>query len=104
MDKMIITITDDKKQEILTKIRNFFVIALPLLVLALMVWIIGGVKASNTALEYANLTRGDVSYVSFELDVDDLIPQYEVTWYQGRAEVEHSVHAFTGDIINLNRR
>lgn len=103
MEKTLITITDDKKQEIKAIVKKVLMVAIPLLIVATTIWAVGGVKASNTALLYANQNRSDVSYVRFELDLDDFIPTYDVSWYEGRTEYEYTVHAFTGDIMGFER-
>ncbi len=63
------------------------------------IWGIGGSKASEHALSHANLTKNQVSYIRYEFDFDDLIPTYEVSWYQNGRESEYTVHALTGQLF-----
>lgn len=60
-----------------------------------------GFKASSSALNYAQLTRNDVSYIRFDFEFDDLLPEYEVKWNVGMKEYEYTVHAFTGEVLKM---
>lgn len=66
------------------------------------IWAYGGIRASGQALGYANLSKNDVSYVRFELDLDDMLPKYDVKWYEGQREVEYTVHALTGQLLEVD--
>ncbi len=81
------------------RVKTFLLFAIPTLLLFGAIWTVGGIQASNHALSHANLTRNQVSYLRFSLDVDDFIPTYEVSWYQNAREVEYTVHAVTGQLM-----
>lgn len=72
---------------------------LGLLLCCFIMFITFGIKASSSALNYANLTKNDVSYIRFSFEFEDLLPEYEVKWNIGMREHEYKVHAFTGEIL-----
>ncbi|MFI3251259.1 MAG: hypothetical protein R3Y07_09940 [Eubacteriales bacterium] len=91
-----------KKEQMLKTIKGVALYAVPLLLVWVSIWGFGGYQASEYALHHANVTRNDVSFIRFNLDLDDFIPQYEVSWYQGTREAEVTVHAFTGQLLDLD--
>lgn len=66
-----------------------------------IVWVIGGYLATNAALTYANLSRNQVSRISFDLDIDHFMPTYDIQWYMNAREHEYTVHALTGEILGM---
>lgn len=82
--------------------KTLAMVLLPVTLVGGVVWCVGGLSASEQALAHAQRSRDEVSYVRFELDLDDFIPRYEVSWYEGTREVECTVHALTGQLIELD--
>lgn len=97
----MVSIMDNKvKKEFDTKKALLF--ATPIIVLSALAWGMLGYRASQTALLHANLSRDDVSYIRIQFDLDDMIPQYEVSWYENSRQVEYVVHAFDGQILEID--
>lgn len=92
------SITAEQKQGV----KKALLCALPAVAIAVSVWGYGGVHASNLALSHANLNRDQVSFVRFELDLDDFIPRYDVSWHEGMRETEYTIHAITGQIMEID--
>lgn len=63
---------------------------------------IGAGHAKAIALEHANLSENDVRFLRAELDRDDGIMIYEVSFRLGRTEYEYAIDAVTGDIIGYD--
>ena len=59
--------------------------------------------AEAIALEYANFTADQVSYLWTEFEIDDRIPQYDVQFHEGRWEYEFEIHAETGAILSFDK-
>lgn len=60
-------------------------------------------QAQAIALEHAGFTADQVSYLRTEYEIDDGIPQYEVSFHQGRWEYDYEIDANTGDILSYDR-
>lgn len=84
------------------KAKTLILFALPCVLLFGAVWLYGGINASKYALGHANLSRDQVSFIRFSLDIDDFIPTYEVSWYQGNHEADYTVHAVTGQLLEYD--
>lgn len=82
------------------KVSIASIIAVVIAVTAL--WIAGGIYATNNALAHANLTKDQVSHIRFEFECERFIPEYQVSWYQDKREVEYTVHAFTGELLEVD--
>ncbi|MFI3116075.1 MAG: hypothetical protein R3Y12_08050 [Clostridia bacterium] len=77
-------------------------VTLGILVALLAVFITFGIKATESALYHANLTKNDVSYIRFDFEFDDFLPEYDVKWNIGMREYEYTVHAITGDLLGMD--
>lgn len=58
-------------------------------------------QAKQIALEYADVTEGDVQRLKMELDYDDGRVKYEVEWHVGQVEYSCDVDAYTGEILSF---
>lgn len=96
------------KDNILTVLKSkvfkvTLVCATLILVATATVWVVGGMRAIDYALGHANVTKDQVSHIRFEFEVERFIPEYQVSWYQDKREVEYTVHAFTGELLEIDR-
>lgn len=55
--------------------------------------------AKAKALEHAGISEADVKRIKTELDVDDIIPHYEIEFHAGNFEYDYEINAKTGNII-----
>lgn len=99
MSEKVVKTEENTKGNMKKNIKTFLMFAIPTLVLFVGIWTAGGIQASNHALNHANLSRNEVNFIRFSLDLDDFIPTYEVSWYENAREVEYTVHAVTGQLI-----
>lgn len=60
-------------------------------------------EAQAIALEHAGFTADQVSYLYAEYEIDDRIPQYDVSFRQGYLEYDYEIHAETGEILSFER-
>ncbi len=60
-------------------------------------------QAQAIALEHAGFSADQVQYLRTEYEVDDRIPEYEVSFHEGRWEYEYEIHAETGEILSYSR-
>ena len=60
-------------------------------------------QAENIALEYAGFTVGQVARLRTEYEVDDGIPQYDVSFYEGDWEYEFEISAEDGTILSYDK-
>ena len=60
-------------------------------------------KAKKIALNHANLTSSQVSYVQVEADFDDYTPSYDVEFYHNNVEYSYEINANTGNIISFEK-
>ena len=60
-------------------------------------------KAKKIALNHANLTSNQVSYVQVEADFDDYTPSYDVEFYHNNVEYSYEINANTGNIISFEK-
>lgn len=60
-------------------------------------------EAEAIALEHAGFTADQVTYLRTEYEFDDGIPQYEVSFHQGRWEYDYEINAVTGTILSYDR-
>lgn len=60
-------------------------------------------QAEAIALEHAGFTADQVSYLRTEYEIDDGIPQYEVSFHEGRWEYDYEINAETGAILSYDR-
>lgn len=101
-DMSQVSTEESKKMQMKTLCKKVLLFAVPSLVVWTAIWGYGGYCASEQALNHANVSRSEVSFVRFNLDLDDFIPQYEVSWYQGTREAEVTVHALTGQLMDID--
>ncbi len=81
-------------------------LAIGLVAISLMfggIWAYGGFRALDYALTHENLSRNQVKYPTFQLDLDDFRPTYEVEWYREGREQEFTLHAITGEMLEFDR-
>lgn len=83
-------------------LKSMVIITIALALVFITAWAVGGANAIDNALAHAGITSDQVSFIRFELDLDDMLPRYEVKWYQGMQEVEYTVHAFTGQLLEID--
>ena len=60
-------------------------------------------KAKKIALNHANLTSNQVSYVQVEADFDDYTPSYDVEFYHNNVEYSYEINANNGNIISFEK-
>ncbi|MBE6704088.1 MAG: hypothetical protein E7583_02385 [Ruminococcaceae bacterium] len=65
--------------------------------------LIGEERAKKIALEYAGLSEKDVIFERTELDRDDGIVKYEISFKQGRTEYDVDIHAYDGRILSFEK-
>lgn len=94
--------TSEKKLALRKNIKKSLYFFIPMVLFITVLWGFGGLNARDNALRHANLDKNDVSYIRFSFDLDDLIPQYEVSWYQGTREMEYTVHAISGSLLEID--
>ena len=56
--------------------------------------------AERIALEHAALADSEISNLYTEFDMDDGVPEYEVSFHHDGMEYEYTIHAETGDILS----
>ena len=60
-------------------------------------------KAKKIALNHANLTSNQVSYIQVEADFDDYTPSYDVEFYHNNVEYSYEINANNGNIISFEK-
>ena len=60
-------------------------------------------ESLEIALAKAGFTADQVSRLRTEFEYDDRIPQYEVSFREGRWEYEFQIHAETGEILSWEK-
>ena len=60
-------------------------------------------KAKKIALNHANLTSNQVSYLQVEADFDDNTPSYDVEFYYNNVEYSYEINANNGNIISFEK-
>ena len=60
-------------------------------------------EAQQIALKQAGFTADQVSRMRAEFEYDDRIPQYDVSFREGRWEYEFEIHAETGEILSWEK-
>lgn len=60
-------------------------------------------EAQAIALKHAGYTADQVSRLRVEVEIDDRVPQYEVSFRQSHLECDYEVHAETGEILSFER-
>lgn len=55
------------------------------------------------ALDHANLTLSDVTFVKVSLEWEKGIPEYEVEFYHGNEEYDYEIHGETGEILSFDK-
>lgn len=98
----IFSVDESTKEKVKQVCKKVLFCTVPLLLLWTAIWGYGGYRASEKALIHAEANRNQVSFVRFNLDLDDFIPLYEVSWYEGTRETEVTVHALTGQLMEID--
>ena len=62
--------------------------------------IISDAKAKEIALNHANLSKNQVSYINAHLDYDDGIQVYDVSLYVNDVEYSYEINAQNGNIVS----
>ena len=62
--------------------------------------IISDAKAKEIALNHANLSQNQVSYINAYLDYDDGIQVYDVSLYVNDVEYSYEINAQNGNIVS----
>ena len=57
--------------------------------------------AMSIALEHAGVTTEQAEYLHTDYEIDDGIPQYDVSFLIGRTAYEYEINADTGDILSF---
>ena len=65
--------------------------------------IISDAKAKEIALNHANLSQNQVSYINAYLDYDDGIQVYDVSFYVNDVEYSYEINAQNGNIVSYER-
>ena len=60
-------------------------------------------EARDIALEYLGLTADQVTRLWVEFEIDDGVPQFDVSFYQGDWEYEFEIHAENGQILSYDK-
>ena len=60
-------------------------------------------KAKEIALNHANLSQNQVSYINAYLDYDDGIQVYDVSFYVNDVEYSYEINAQNGNIVSYER-
>lgn len=60
-------------------------------------------QAENIALDHAGFTADQVKYLRTEYEMDDGIPQYDVSFYEGDWEYEFEIGAKDGKILSFDK-
>jgi uncharacterized membrane protein YkoI len=60
-------------------------------------------KAQEIALAQAGFTADQVTRLRVEFEYDDRIPQYDVSFQEGRWEYDYEIHAETGEILSWEK-
>lgn len=63
---------------------------------------IGKDAAKSTALEHADLTEGDVTFIKTKLDYEDGKRVYDVEFYSESSEYDYEIDAYTGEILSYD--
>lgn len=81
---------------------KYYVIGGVLIALFIVSLILGGLNAKNIALNHAGLSNNDVRYVDIDFEFDDLLPKYDVSFYNQNVEHEYEINGLTGTILSLD--
>ena len=60
-------------------------------------------QAENIALAHTGFTADQVTHLRTEYEIDDGIPQYDVSFYEGDWEYEFEIDARTGNILSYDK-
>ncbi len=69
-------IAPEKKEKAKKFLKKSLITAMAVGVLLLGLFFYGGNRAAGYALDYANLSRGQVSYLHYEVDMEHFLPCY----------------------------
>lgn len=60
-------------------------------------------EAMQLALNHAGFTTEEVTFLQTEYEIDDGIPQYEISFRQDRFEYDYTISAETGTILAYDK-
>lgn len=64
---------------------------------------IGAEKAKSIALSHAGISEAEAKFLEIELDRDDYIKKYEISFHCGDWEYDYEINAETGKIISAEK-
>lgn len=64
---------------------------------------IGAEKAKSIALSHAGISEAEAKFLEIELDRDDYIKKYEISFHCGDWEYDYEINAETGKIISAQK-
>ena len=59
-------------------------------------------EAKNIALQHANLTDNQVTFIKVSQDYDDGINKYEIEFYYNNTEYDYEINAYSGEILKFD--
>ena len=59
-------------------------------------------QAKEIALQHANLTSNQVSFIRTESEIDNGIEKYDIEYYYNNKEYDYEINAANGEIINYD--
>ena len=57
--------------------------------------------AVEIALQHAGFTEDRVQYLHTDYEIDNRVPQYDISFHVGRLEYDYEIHAETGEILSF---
>lgn len=60
-------------------------------------------QIEQIALTHAGVSEDDAVYLHSYYEIDDGVPEYEVSFYADYVEYDYTIHAETGDILEYDR-
>lgn len=58
-------------------------------------------EAMEIALKHAGFTADQVQYLHTDYEIDDRVPQYDISFHVDRLEYAYEIHAETGEILSF---
>lgn len=84
------------------KIKGLLAIILGVSLGISLLWAIGGYRSLQFALNHANLTQNEITRMGFDFDMEGFTPTYEIEWYNNSMKQEYTVHALSGNILEID--
>lgn len=95
-------ISTEKSNKLKAMVKPLVIGAIVVVLAIGLIWWGGGYRASQFALNHANLTQNQVSRISFDFDMERFTPTYEIEWYNNSIKQEYTVHAINGNILKID--